>query len=152
MKRKLTIALVTVLLAIMLVWSTGCGKGNVAASPSPALTPVTTPKLSPMVTQSAAPAVSPAGSPGMSPGTSPAGSPGGTIEGFVEGGQVDPAKVPDVVKAVEKKYPDTTIKTITYALYNTEQVYQVELEGKNANMEKVYVRADGTIVENAANG
>ena len=148
MKRKLTIALVTALLAITLVWSTGCGNGNVAASPSPALTPVTSPKLSPMVTQSPAPDLSPAGS----PGTSPAGSPGGTIEGFVEGGEVDPTKVPDVVAAVEDKYPDATIKTITYALYNAEQVYQVALEGNNTSAQKVYVRADGTIVENAANG
>lgn len=151
MKRKFTIALVTALLAITLVWSTGCGNGNVAASPSPALTPVTTPMLTPMLTQNV-PETSPAGSPGTSPQTSPAGSPGGTIEGFVEGGEVDPAKVPDVVAAVENKYPDATIKTITYALYNTEQVYQVELEGNNTSMQKVYVRADGTIVENAANG
>lgn len=151
MKRKFSIALVTALLAITLVWSTGCGNGNVAASPSPALTPVTTPMLSPMITQNV-PETSAAGSPGMSPETSPAGSPGGMIEGFVEGGQVDPTKVPDVVKAVENKYPGATIKAITYALYNTEQVYQVELEGQNANMDKVYVRADGTIVENATNG
>ncbi|HWS30699.1 MAG TPA: hypothetical protein VN512_11410 [Clostridia bacterium] len=144
MKRNLTAAL-TAILILALSLGVGCGNGNVTPSPTPMLTPVTTPKLTPMETASPLPEESPAGS----PGTSPAASPGGTIEGFIEGGTVDPAKVPDVVDAVKAEYPDATIKSITYAIRNTEQVYEVTLEGKT---EKVYVSADGVVIKDTANG
>lgn len=144
MKRNLTVAL-TAILILMLLLSAGCGKGNVKPSPSPLLTPAGTTKLTPMVTNSPEASIGP-GAPEGSPGTSPAGSPGGTIEGFVEGGQVDPAKVPDVVDAVKAEYPDATIKSITYALRNTEQVYEVTLEGKT---EKVYVNGNGIVIKDA---
>ncbi|MCE5236617.1 MAG: hypothetical protein ABFC62_09185 [Clostridiaceae bacterium] len=145
MKRNLTVAL-TAIIILTLLLSAGCGKGNVKPSPSPLLTPAGTTKLTPMITNSPEASIGPSGAPGGSPGTSPAGTPGSTIQGFVEGGQVDPAKVPDVVDAVKAEYPDATIKSITYALRNTEQVYEVTLEGKT---EKVYVGADGTIIKNA---
>lgn len=142
MKRKVSIALVTALLALTLLWSIGCGGGGkVTNSPSPALTPVMTAKLTPLMTPSPAPDLSPGTSPGISPAV---------IEGFIEGGEVDAANVPEVTTAVEGKYPDATIKTITYATYNGEQVYAVELEGAEA--QKVYVRPDGTLVENGAAG
>lgn len=137
MKRNLTVAL-TALMVLTLLLSAGCGKGNVKPSPTPPLSPPVTTQLTPMITQSPAASVEPSGSLETAP------SPGGTIEGFVEGGEVDPAKVPDIVEAVKAEFPDATIKSITYALHNTEQVYEVMLENKT---EKVYVSANGTIVK-----
>ncbi len=139
---KMKPALVIALLVAALLFSAGCGKGNVTPSPSPMMTPVTTSKLTPAMTTSPLPDLSPAGSPGVSPNTSPA-----VIEGFVEGGEVDPTKVPDIVNAVKAKYADATIEKIVYATYNGEQVYEVDLKGAAAGADKIYVRPDGTIVE-----
>ena len=139
MKRNLTVAL-TAIIVLTLLLSAGCGNGNVKTSPTPMLTPAGTTNLTPMVTNSPSVDILPSGSPEMSP----AGTPGGTIEGFVEGGQVDPAKVPKVVDAVKAEYPDATIESITYALRNTEQAYEVTLKDQT---QKVYVDAEGNVME-----
>ena len=69
---------------------------------------------------------------------------GGVIAGFEEGKNVKQTDAPDVVSAVKAKYPDATIKSITYATHAGNQVYHVMLDGV-ADTTEIYVDAAGQI-------
>ena len=117
----------------------GCAPQNTPApSPSPAAvaTPAASPVVSPEVTNNA----------GTGPNTQ--GNTDGVIEGFKEGEVVDADKLPDKVKtAIKEKYPEATIKTVTFATYENQQLYKILLQKtENDTTEEVYVTADGAII------
>ena len=70
------------------------------------------------------------------------------IEGFKEGEVVDADKLPDKVKtAIKEKYPEATIKTVTFATYENQQLYKILLQKtENDTTEEVYVTANGAII------
>ena len=72
----------------------------------------------------------------------------GVIEGFKEGEVVDADKLPDKVKtALKEKYPEATIKTVTFATYENQQLYKILLQKtENDTTEEVYVTANGAII------
>ena len=72
----------------------------------------------------------------------------GVIEGFKEGEVVDADKLPDKVKtAIKEKYPEATIKTVTFATYENQQLYKMLLQKtENDTTEEVYVTANGAII------
>ena len=72
----------------------------------------------------------------------------GVIEGFKEGEVVDADKLPDKVKtAIKEKYPEATIKTVTFATYENQQLYKILLQKtENDTTEEVYVTANGAII------
>jgi len=112
------------------------------ASPSPKVTvkPATSP------TGGAAPV-----SPSPSAPTSPATTGGDTIEGFKEGENIEVNALPaEVTSAVSEKYPGATITAASYATYMDAQMYLITLSGAADNTEKIYVKADGSIVPYAA--
>ncbi len=132
---KKTLAMLCV--ALLILTLTACRNGNVA-SPSPKLT--VKPSGSPIGGATNAP---------MSPSPSAPGSPattgGDSIEGFKEGESVEVNALPSTVtSAVTEKYPGATIKSASYATYMDAQMYLLTLEG--ASDEKIYVKADGSIV------
>lgn len=98
----------------------GCAPQNTPApSPSPAAvaTPAASPVVSPEVTNNAE----------VGPNTQ--GNTDGVIEGFKEGEVVDADKLPDKVKtAIKEKYPEATIKTVTFATYENQQLYKILLQ------------------------
>ena len=127
MKKSLLILLVI----SMLVAACACQAGNVVPTPTPLVT------LKPTATL---------------PLTSPT-SPGGTnvlegIVGFKEGTVVVIEEIPVQVKnAIDAQYPDAQIKSVTHALYQSQQVYKVELTEKDATTtQTVYVSAQGVIL------
>lgn len=133
---KKTLALLCV--ALVLLAMTACKNGYVA-SPSPKLT--VRPTNSPI-----AGATDVLPSPSAELPTSP-GPGGGTIEGFVEGGTVEVNALPSTVTAaVGKDYPGATITAASYATYMNEQMYLLTLSGAADKTEKIYVKADGTVV------
>ena len=97
-----------------------------------------------------APSPSPAAvaTPAASPVVSPEGNTDGVIEGFKEGEVVDADKLPDKVKtAIKEKYPEATIKTVTFATYENQQLYKILLQKtENDTTEEVYVTANGIII------
>ena len=107
-------------------------------SPSPAAvaTPAASPVVSPEVTNNAE----------VGPNTQ--GNTDGVIEGFKEGEVVDADKLPDKVKtAIKEKYPEATIKTVTFATYENQQLYKILLQKtENDTTEEVYVTANGAII------
>ena len=114
----------------------GCAPQNTPApSPSPAAvaTPAASPVVSPEVTNNAE----------VGPNTQ--GNTDGVIEGFKEGEVVDADKLPDKVKtAIKEKYPEATIKTVTFATYENQQLYKILLQKtENDTTEEVYVTANG---------
>ena len=116
----------------------GCAPQNTPApSPSPAAvaTPAASPVVSPEVTNNA----------GTGPNTQ--GNTDGVIEGFKEGEVVDADKLPDKVKtAIKEKYPEATIKTVTFATYENQQLYKILLQKTESDTtEEVYVTANGAI-------
>lgn len=133
---KKTLAMLCV--ALVLLAMTACKGGNVA-SPSPKVT----------VKPAASPTVGVSPSAPMSPDVS--GSPtttgGGTIEGFKEGETVDVNALPsEITSAVNQAYSGATITAASYATYMNEQMYLLTLSGAADNTDKIYVKADGTIV------
>ena len=136
---KKTLALLCV--ALVLLAMTACKNGYVA-SPSPKLT--VRPTNSPIA---GATDVLPSPSPTAGLPASPGPTGGGTIEGFVEGGTVEVNALPSTVTAaVSKEYPGATIKSASYATHMNEQMYLLTLSGAADKTEKIYVKADGTIV------
>ena len=111
----------------------GCAPQNTPApSPSPAAvaTPAASPVVSPEVTNNAE----------VGPNTQ--GNTDGVIEGFKEGEVVDADKLPDKVKtAIKEKYPEATIKTVTFATYKI-----LLQKTENDTTEEVYVTANGAII------
>ncbi len=140
--RKSFSIMLTVLLACLCI---GCAR---TAEPVPTpLTPAATADvIEPM--PSAAPGASepmPNNAVGATDGTLAGGAlAGGMIAGFEEGKVVEQMDAPDVVKAVKAKYPDATIKSITYATHAGNQVYHVMLDGA-ADTPEIYVDANGQI-------
>ena len=114
----------------------GCAPQNTPApSPSPAAvaTPAASPVVSPEVTNNAE----------VGPNTQ--GNTDGVIEGFKEGEVVDADKLPDKVKtAIKEKYPEATIKTVTFATYENQQLLLKKTE--HDTTEEVYVTANGAII------
>ena len=113
----------------------GCAPQNTPA-PSPSPAAVASPVVSPEVTNNAE----------VGPNTQ--GNTDGVIEGFMEGEVVDADKLPDKVKtAIKEKYPEATIKTVTFATYENQQLYKILLQKtENDTTEEVYVTADGAII------
>jgi len=135
---KKTIAMLLAVLVLMSL--TACKSGNVA-SPSPMLT--VKPAASPTLGAGTTAPTNPSPSAPASPGT-----PGGdTIEGFKEGENIEVNALPSTVtEAVSKQYPGATIKSASYATYMDAQRYLITLSGAADNTEKIYVKADGSIV------
>jgi len=72
------------------------------------------------------------------------------IEAFVEGAVVEAEQLPAKIgEALRQKYPDGSIKTVTYATYQDKQTYKVVMDNAGAS-EEVYVTAGGEILP--ANG
>ena len=70
-----------------------------------------------------------------------------TIEGFVEGETVEVSALPsEVTAAVSKAYPGATISTAIYETYMGAQAYLLTLTGAADKTDKIYVKADGSIV------
>lgn len=135
MKKTAAIMLAMALIAAF----AGCAPQNTPApSPSPAAvaTPAASPVVSPEVTNNAE----------VGPNTQ--GNTDGVIEGFKEGEVVDADKLPDKVKtAIKEKYPEATIKTVTFATYENQQLYKILLQKtENDTTEEVYVTANGAII------
>lgn len=105
-------------------------------SPAAVATPAASPVVSPEVTNNAE----------VGPNTQ--GNTDGVIEGFKEGEVVDADKLPDKVKtAIKEKYPEATIKTVTFATYENQQLYKILLQKtENDTTEEVYVTANGAII------
>ncbi len=139
--KKTLIFVCAALVAIMVL---GCKNNGNVATPTPNVT--IKPSPSAVVSPSTAPSAevtTPGGTAGGAAGTTP----GGVIEGFKEGDTVDVAKLPSqVTKGVEKEYPGATITAATYATYMDSQMYLVTLSGAPSNIDKAYVKADGTVV------
>jgi len=115
----------------------GCAPQNTPApSPAAVATPAASPVVSPEVTNNAE----------VGPNTQ--GNTDGVIEGFKEGEVVDADKLPDKVKtAIKEKYPEATIKTVTFATYENQQLYKILLQKtENDTTEEVYVTANGAII------
>lgn len=110
--------------------------------------PQSTPAPSPSPAAAATPAVSPEVTNNAEVGPNTQGNTDGVIEGFMEGEVVDADKLPEKVKAVIKeKYPEATIKTVTFATYENQQLYKILLQKtENNTTEEVYVTADGAII------
>ena len=130
MKKSLLILLVISMLAA----ACACQAGNVVPTPTPLVT------LKPTATLPPAPLTSPT-------------SPGGTsvlegIVGFKEGTVVVIEEISVQVKnAIDAQYPDAQLKSVTHALYQSQQVYKVELTEKDATTtQTVYVSAQGVIL------
>lgn len=135
MRKSFTIML-AVLLACLCI---GCSR---TAEPVPTpLTPAATADVIESMPSAApdASAAVPDASPGMNGGALIGG-----IAGFVEGKTVEQTDAPDVVNAIQKKYPNATIKSITYATHAGNQVYHVMMDGV-ADTTEVYVDANGQI-------
>ncbi len=124
-------------LALMAAFAGCAPQAKPAPTPSPAvITPVPSPAAAPEATSS----------PAAAPNTP--GDAGGAIEGFKEGELVDAEKLPDKVKAaIKEKYPEATIKSVTFATYENKQLYKVLLQKTETDAtEEVYAAADGTII------
>lgn len=135
---KKTLAVLCV--ALFLLAGCACRNGNVA-SPSPILT--VKPTTSPMAGATTALPLSPSPSAPLSPATTG----GETIEGFVEGETVEVSALPsEVTAAVSKAYPGATISTAIYETYMGAQAYLLTLTGAADKTDKIYVKADGSIV------
>lgn len=99
-----------------------------------------------MVSPTANPTVDITPTAGVSPSAAVSAEP---IEGFKEGEKVEVDKLPEkVTAAVKAEYADAKITGATYATYMDAQTYLITLSG--ANVDKVYVKADGTIIPAAA--
>ena len=133
MKKTLIALACAAILATMLP---GCTNTNNPASPTQA----------PMVSPTANPTVDITPTAGVSPSAAVSAEP---IEGFKEGEKVEVDKLPEkVTAAVKAEYADAKITGATYATYMDTQTYLITLSG--ANVDKVYVKADGTIIPAAA--
>ena len=141
--KKTTTAFLLAALLLGSVLLCACESGNVSPSPSPAATLRPTTPATPAASPSA-PAASPvtSASPATGTGDDVQVTP---LEGFEEGKAVEQSKVPDVVKALKDKYPDATIKSITYAMNGVQQAYHVMLTNKDKSTTEIYVSPDGTI-------
>ena len=76
----------------------------------------------------------------------------GMVEGirdFAEGTAVDLASVPEIVMAVQEKYPDVTITGISHAMHLDKQVYKVLFTDDNRTTHTVYVSPDGKEITEA---
>ena len=133
MKRIWSILVVLVIIISVLGMCSCTPKAG--PSPSPVMTPKAT--TSPSI---ASPGL---GTPGMgTPGVNTA-----TIPNFLVGTVVPIADVPTVKQAIDKKYPQCTIQSVTHAEYQGKQVYSVTLIDKNSKNVQVYVEPNGTIIE-----
>ncbi|MEG1525528.1 MAG: hypothetical protein RR297_08515 [Clostridia bacterium] len=131
----------------MIASLSGCSCGATATpTPTPSLKPVAT--TAPMVETTPEVVISPEASKSPEAMATP-GASAGKIENFKEGTEVKAADVPEVKKAIEKKYEKAQIKTIKHAMQNGEQVYAVEIT-TGTTTETVYVSANGTIMDKKA--
>lgn len=152
MYKKCLLVLAAMLLAAAMI---GCQCSGNVTTPSPS--PVTTtmqpiasasPGLSSSPDLSASPDVS--GSPG--PDVSPDANGGAaTIPDFTEGKEVKEDEVPEIVKAIKERFANGEIQSIKHAMQDDQQVYAVEVK-TGSTTETVYVRPDGTLLENAGAG
>ncbi|MEG1559721.1 MAG: hypothetical protein RRY79_02595 [Clostridia bacterium] len=138
--------IVIVLLGIVTSCFVACSKPTPVPSGSPIASasqhPTTTvPPVSIPVSPSASPvgSTSPSGSPATNPGGSPAASNAGNT--FEEGKEVNIADIPNVKKAIDNKYKDAKIKSVTYAMYKEKEMYKVVLDNKGKSL-TVYVSMD----------
>ena len=141
---KKSIILMSVILVAFVLVGAGCNNRNNVITPTP------TQRLNPTAT------IAPANTPGYSPAASPAGpngtgGPNGTsgngyIEGFREGEVIQEHELPaHVLAAIRDEYPNTTIKSASYATYLNRHMYLVTLEGGPQGTTQVYVSAEGTL-------
>ncbi len=143
MKKTLIALACAAILATMLP---GCTNTNNPATPTPTLRPSLSPTQAPMVSPTANPTVDITPTAGVSPSAAVRAEP---IEGFKEGEKVEVDKLPEkVTAAVKAEYADAKITGATYATYMDTQTYLITLSG--ANVDKVYVKGDGTIIPAAA--
>ncbi len=141
MKKLLPILIMS---SLLLALVTGCTPNTpVKPSPVPTHSAAPTAVLTPAPTMSAEPTVAPSGSPSAG---------ADEISGFVAGTVVDPKDVPDIVAAINKKYPKAEITSITHALYKDMQVYHITMTGTDDGTTQVYVRPNGTILPYEDNG
>lgn len=119
----------TLVVLAMIISVLGACSCTPQAGPSPS--PVMTPQIT---------------SPGVSPGAST--SPNGAmIPNFLVGTIVPIEDVPTVKAAIDEKYPQATIESVTHAEYQGKQVYSVTLIDKDSKNVQVYVEPSGTIME-----
>lgn len=162
-KRMTTVIIAVMLMAAMLL--TGCMNNNAKPNATPVPNTTVTPVNPPANTDGNVSNGNGAGTDGVindnntNNGTGTGtnnGTVGGAIENFVEGMAVELATLPeDIRNAVKKEYPEATIKTVTYATYENQQMYKVTTEsGEDKTTEEFYVTADGKIVpvKDGANG
>ncbi len=139
MKKTLIIPLCAALLAVA---AAGCTLNGGTATPSPTVKPSASPVQTPILSPSAA--VSPSMAPIPSDDTGTAGT-SEPIADFKEGETVDIAALPEkVTAAIKAEYADAEITGATYATYMDAQTYLITLSG--ASVDRVYVKADGTII------
>ena len=144
MKKTLILVCAALLAAAML----GCTGNKLPTTPAPMVSPTVKPSPVQTIVPTPTAAVSPTAEASPTAGTSPAAG-NETIEGFKEGEKVEVDKLPEkVTAAVKAEYADAKITGATYATYMDTQTYLITLSG--ANVDKVYVKADGTIIPAAA--
>ena len=121
---------------------------GICGLPRPRTHPAPSPSPAAVATPAASPVVSPEVTNNAEVGPNTQGNTDGVIEGFKEGEVVDADKLPDKVKtAIKEKYPEATIKTVTFATYENQQLYKILLQKtENDTTEEVYVTANGAII------
>lgn len=162
MNRKTKLFAAGLLLAALML-AVGCAtdeNNNMTASPTDMFTDIPTAEGifgSGMPLGSAAPlgSVAPTqastqapASPGptSAPNDNGAGGTGGTIDGFVSGKVLDPADAPDIVARLGEEFPEHTVQSMTFDLYQGNEAYKVTLQGDGELARVVYVLADGTVI------